>query len=824
MRKTGLFLVICLLLAFNNIYASDTGGKVKGYVLDSKTNEPIEFVNVSVKKVNTEGALPVGVTTDKNGRFEIDNLPYGKYLISVSYIGYTPFEKEISVTSSSALIDLSGIILSENTMMMDEVKVVGMRSQMKIDIDKKVFSIDQNIASTGGTATDILSNIPSVEVDNDGSISLKGSSSVTVWINGKASGMTADNRAQILEQLPAETIEKIEVITNPSAKYSPEGTAGIINIVLKKDRKAGYYGSVQAGVDTRGSYNLSSNYNYNSSKLDAYASVSFRSRRNKSGSFSDRIYYSDIDTTFLNQESEGRNNGSHLFSRAGATWHFTPVDHLTIGGILMLGNGLNKTDVNYISNVQNSFISRSRNSSSDDDMMGGNAELGYKHEFGTDHYLDFTLSFNKWGMDATTLYNQNSVYDDYSNISSFQKQTRDINNKGLEIQLDYLNKVSENRKIEAGYKGTLNREDSPVETFSGTIEDDALPQTALFNRFLYDIDIHALYGTYSGKINSFGYQLGLRGEYSHITTRSPGYGQTPEDVDPFAKDYLSLFPSLFLSYSLPGNNELQMSYTRRISRPWGGQLNSFVNITDSTNISFGNPYLLPQFSNAFELNYIKSWDKHVISFALGYRNTDNVIQSISYLEDNIMKTTYENISRSSATGMELVLKDELFKILETTTTVYVYYYQLDGFSYTPSGSSYTISGAGDENFAWSGKLIANFKLPKAYSVQLTGSYDSRQVIAQGYRKAGYTVDGGIRKSFDKMSLSINARDIFNSRKRKTYTSGMGYSQVGESWRGGRQIGITATYSFGNMKPKKMNRENMQQQDPNQGYNMENNEL
>jgi outer membrane receptor protein involved in Fe transport len=818
MKKVFLIFLLTVFFAFNNIYATESKGKIVGQVIDSGTNEPMEFVNVIIKRQNSAGSTPLGSVTDKNGAFVIMDVPAGDYDLTISYIGYTSFEKPVSIPSTGGIVDLHKVVLSEDSKMMDEVKVVGIRSEMKVDIDKKVFTVDQNIASTGGSATDVLSNIPSVEVDSDGGISLKGNSSVTVWINGKASGLSADNRGQILEQLPAETIEKIEVITNPSAKYSPDGTAGIINIVLKKDRKAGYYGSFQAGADTQGGYNAGSNYNYSSSKIDAYANLSYRERVRKGGGYSNRLNISDTDTTFLNQKSNNSGNGGNVFTRLGMTWHATPNDHFTVGGFAMFGNGENNKTVNYTSNITGSFATSTRLTNSDNKMNGGDVELGYKHEFGKDHYIDFNATWDKWGMDNTSIYKQNSLFTDASEVTSFQKQISNMNNHDLEIQLDYYKKINENTKIEAGYKASIERDNSPIETYGGSSEAAAVPQTDLFNRFMYNLDVHALYATYTGKVDKFGYQLGLRGEYSSLETRSPGYNQSASDVIPFTKDYLSLFPTVFLTYSFPHDNELQLSYSRRIERPDGHEINPFIDLTDSTNISFGNPNLLPEFSNAFELNYLKNWDKHVFSFSGYFHNTNNVVQRISYLEGNVMKTTYDNISRSVSTGSELVLKDELFKILELTTTINLYYYKLDGFKYLPEGASDYISGKSNEDFTWNARMIASFKFPKSYSLQLTGNYNAKQIIAQGYQKANYSLDAGFRKSIKKISLSLNARDILNSRKRNSFTSGTGYTQDSQNWWGGRQVGLTVTYSFGNMAPKKNNK--VQQHEGVSGYGNE----
>ncbi|MEG1685179.1 MAG: TonB-dependent receptor [Bacteroides sp.] len=774
-------------------------GVVKGKVIDAKTKVALDYVNVSVtKKGSTE--LIKGTITDQTGSFFLDNIPYGSYTVSISYIGYKTLEKGITLTSTAKFANMHVVSLSEDSQVLDEVQVLGQKSQMKFEIDKKVFDVDQNISSTGGSASDVLSNIPSVEVDNEGEVSLRGSSNVTVWINGKASGLSADNRAQILEQMPAESIEKIEVITNPSAKYSPEGTAGIINIVLKRDRKAGYYGSVQAGADTRGGYNGSANINYSSGKLDAYASLGYRNRKREGGGYTNRLNTND--NTFLNQTSENDGRGGNAFGRFGLTYHATDNDHFLLNGFGMFGDRKNKNTIDYTSDNPHSFVSSQRLSDSDNSMNGGNVEIGYKREFSKNSNLDFTASYNSWNMDNTSIYNQHSEYVG-KRISSYQRQENSIRNHNWELQLDYLNKFNENNKLEAGYKGTLSRENSPVETFSGATVSTIKEDKELYNKFLYDQDIHALYATYSGRVKKFGYQLGLRGEYSKVDTKSYGYGQTDADVTPFKKDYFSLFPSAFFSYSLPNENEIQANYTRRISRPWGNRLNPFMNITDSTNISYGNPELMPQYSNAYELNYIKNWANHTLSVSAYYRTTDDVIQRIRYLDGNVMKSTSENVAKTQSAGLELVGKNKLFRILDLTTTVNLFYYKLDGFTYFPTGATEPVIGNPDEDFSWNARMIANVILPYSISFQLTGNYNAKQVVAQGYRKANYSVDAGIRKSFmnKKLSLSVNARDLLDSRKWHTYTFGTGFEQNSKSWRGGRQFGFTLTYSFGNMRAK-----------------------
>ena len=297
MMKKFLLLLIGVLAPLGAAMAQ---GSVRGKIVDKATGEAVEFVNVVASPKGSDH-IAGGVITDADGAFRIEGLSYGSYVLTVSYIGYQNATREFTLSAQAKSAHFKQIPIEEDNQMLGEVEVTGIRSQMKFEIDKKVFNVDQAIAATGGSASDILQNIPSVEVDTEGTVSLRGSESVTVWINGKAQGLTADNQGDILEQMPAESIERIEVITNPSAKYSPEGTVGIINIVLKRDRKAGYYGSAQAGAsmyDTDfGGYNTSANINYSSGKLDAYANISYRERHHRNENTSYRENYFGNDTT-----------------------------------------------------------------------------------------------------------------------------------------------------------------------------------------------------------------------------------------------------------------------------------------------------------------------------------------------------------------------------------------------------------------------------------------------------------------------------------------------------------------------------------------------
>ena len=752
-----------------------------------------------------------GSVTGSDGNYTIGGLKKGEYVVTFSYIGYEEVSKNISISSDNQILSLGELTLAEDTNQLGEVEVVAKRPQMRFEIDRKVFDATQDIAAEGGSASDLLSSIPSVEVDNEGSVSLRGNSSVAIWINGKASGLTADNQADILDMMPAGDIKQVEVITNPSARYSPEGTAGIINIILKDDRKPGYYGSVKVGADTDGGYQASGNINYSSSKVDAYANLNYRNREFKGGGITSRL--NTTDNSFLDQTNDSKRQHNNWFGRFGATWHITKSDDLAFNVTGMTGGGDNSENIHYnsIDSQKNTIYTSDRITNGDSDMKMYNLELNYVHKFSENSNIDLMVSNNQWRRDGMNIFRQSTVYTDPSQTANplYQTQENDIKDKTWEVQADYTNKISDMARIEAGYKGTFQRNASPVDTYTGTTAEDIRQDESLYNRFLYNQDVHALYMTYGGKWNKLSYQAGLRGEYWRVDTRSLDFDQefNGKASEAFEKDYFKLFPSAFISYSLPKNNELQVNYTRRLRRPWGGQLNSFRNISDASNISFGNPELTPEYSHSFELNYIKSWESgHTLSLSGYYRSTDDVIQRIRFLntEDNVMYTTSENVAKSQASGLEIVGKDKLFKILDLTTTVNLYYSKLDGFSYLPQGAETPVIGDTDESFAWNVRMIANFSLPWGVSLQGTGNYNSKQLMAQGHREPNYSVDLGLRKSFlsDKLTLSINARDLLDSRKFRTVTAGDGFWQDSENWRGGRRVGFTLTYNFGNMNKKK----------------------
>ena len=804
MKRFIIFFLLCLCT-----YTGWAQGIVKGKILDRQKSEPLGFVNIKVTEQGSDKFAGGGIT-DAGGNFNVSGLKDGKYTLSLTFMGYKDVTRQFEITPAKRDVQFKLLYMAEDAKQLNEVTVTGQRATMKLEVDRKSFDVGQLISNAGQSASDVLDNVPSIEVDNDGNVSLRGNSSVEVWINGKASGLTSDNRAQILQQLPAESIERIEVIDNPSAKFSAEGSAGIINIVLKKDRKAGYYGSVQAGGDTRGGANTSFNVNYNSRLIDSYLNIGYRHRAN-TGHMESQQTSNAYNQTY---DSDSKQRGNNFFTRAGVTLHATTKDDFSLSGMLMHGGGNSHSYTPYIytavaNDLNNYQLDRLNRSRTGMDMRYG--EFNYRHSFNDKHFIDFTADLSSWKMNNDNWYQDSTVIANVDDaMYSYQYRPQYINNHRKELKLEYENQVTKNFKIEAGYNGNFSRENTPQESYMDNTSFDgtnASEDKLFFNRFIYKQDLHAFYTTLSYKFGALSLMGGLRGEYWRVNTESYTWEQEHDASlreQPFKKDYFQLFPSVFMSWQMTETQQLQLNYTRRLRRPWGGQLNSFRDTRDATTVSFGNPYLTPEFSNSFSLNYLKQWNDHSLLVSAYYRPTTDVIQRISYKnqEDGLFYQTSMNVAKSVSTGLEMTVKNKLWRILDLTTSANAYYYRLNGFSYDIDGQ--TVTGNSDHNFTWNARMTASLMLPYDISIQSTGRYTARQVITQGYRKANYSIDFGARKNFfNKLfTLSVNCRDLLDSRRFETFTSGPNFTRHQINRRGGRRVSMTLTWNFGNMKQKK----------------------
>lgn len=815
-----------LLLLFFTSFSAFALQTIRGKIVDAGSKTPLDYVNVALFKENAE-APSAGVVTDDKGNFLLPDVQKGRYFLRISFVGYNTVN--IPLNLSEKELNVGEIRLVEDSKTLSELQVVGQGTQMRFDIDRKVFSVDQNIAAAGGSATEVLQNIPSVDVDNEGNVSLRNSANVEVWINGKPSGLTADNRAQILEQMPAESIETIEIITNPSAKFNPEGTAGIINIVLKKNRKAGYYGSVSAGLmysdKSKPGGTLGANINYSSSKIDAYMNVGYRAMSFSGGGNSNRYSLLGTDTlSLLSQNSVSNRSYGGVFMRGGVDYHLDTKNTLSLSGFGMLGDGGSTQDINYkLSSfpAKNTLRDYSRDNTDESIRRGMNLTLDYKYDIdsrGSNFLATVSYSKHRRSSEENYLQTDNML----NQISSDINQEMEGQNGEWLFKADYTRKFTETNRLEAGWQSNISNRLSPGSGFDNLKNQEIY---TYYNVFDYNEQNHAAYITYGDRFfDKLSFQAGLRAEHF---TRASDYEYKDKDdnwalktisIEP--KSTFQLYPSAYLSYSLPNNNELQLNYTRRVNRPRGRQVNPFRDYSDSTNISYGNPDLNPEFSSSAEFNYIKNWDNHTLSASAYYRFTDNVIQGVSFINEGTMESTYMNIAKSSFTGAEFVAKNRLFSILNITTSLNLYYNNLDSSVYVnPYNTALTTTIPQQSNFSWSGRVIANVILAKATSLQVTGNYSGPRILPQGRQESNYSVDLGLRQTLFNRNLSLNfmVRDLFNSRRFVGTTAGTGFYQTSESYFHGRMIGLTATWNFGNMKPKPSEQKNQNQDN---GMNME----
>ncbi|MDD4198420.1 MAG: TonB-dependent receptor, partial [Paludibacter sp.] len=623
---------------------------IRGKIVDSKTSQPLDFVNVALLK-DADAVPATGVISDEKGHFELARVPNGKYLLRISFVGYNTIELPLRVSDKE--LDMGMIKLEEDSKTLSEVEVVGQGTQMRFEIDKKVFSVDQNIASAGGSATEVLQNIPSVDVDNEGNVSLRNNSNVEVWINGKPSGLTVENRAQILQQMPAESIESIEIMTNPSAKFNPEGTSGIINLVMKKNRRGGYYGSASLGsMWSQGAtpgINAGVNYNYSSGRFDAYVNTGYRAMNFAGGGWSNRYSLDANKDTIrlLHQDNQRLFGYSGLFTRAGIDYRLNDKHSIGLSGFGMVGTGGGSDKINYkLTDYPslNTLRDYNRYNVSDGERPGMNITLDYKWEIdkkGSNLMSSVSYSTHKRNSDDSYLQRENEGADTTSYIMQYNQGQ----NKEWQFKLDYTRKFTETDRLEAGWQSTIQ------DRFGPNSAEDLLKNqsiNAYYNEFEYKEQVHAAYVTYGNRFNNLSLQGGLRGEYFwrhpfNTTMDNLGVKMRENFGD---KGEIQLFPSFFASYSLPDNNEIQFNASRRISRPRGRQINPFRDYSDSTNISYGNLELSPEYAAALELNYLKTWDNHSLSSTLYHRYTDDVIQRVSFMNnDNVLESTYMNVTK-----------------------------------------------------------------------------------------------------------------------------------------------------------------------------------
>ncbi len=794
----------------------------------------------------TKEVLIKGVSTKSNGEFSFSDLPVsGKLTLKISANGFTPIDKSFvfmdkmpaGVPGTTAQVaggaasfsaanfekDLGKIILSINSKQLETVVVTAKKAAMTMDIDKKVFNVEKNFVSAGGTAVDIMKNVPSVQVDIDGNVTLR-NASPQIYIDGRPSTLS-------LDQIPADAIESVEVITNPSAKYDASGgNAGILNIVLKKNRKSGYNGNINLGIDKRGGINAGAGVNFRQEKFNVSANVFTNQNKNRSQTETHLEDLLSSPTLLINQYSQSKNAGGFMFGKMGLDYFATNRSTFSFSMIRVRGS-MKPTDfMTSDSLFQNgSMKSYSERTTEADRLFNATGvTVGYKYLFpkkGEEITADVNIFKGK--NENSSLYSS-SIYDDKGGIlrnDMIQKIDGSGTNQFSTIQTDYVRPLKGTGKLEAGLRAQLRSLTSKQNNyFYDYSSSDFVAIPSASANYKNNDNVYAAYLSVSGTLKNFGYKAGLRGESSYYQ------GEMTDTKQVFTNSYpISLFPSLFLSQKLKNKQELQLNYTRRVNRPFFMQLIPFVDSSNQLNWTRGNPDLKPEFTSSLEAAYLKTLKgNNTILASVYYKYTTNLITGFmdTLSGSNGIKhpvNSYVNANSAYMAGFELTSTQQITKWWDMNTNVNIYNSKIN---------SENIAGTSNEAlWSWFGKFNANFKLPKEFSMQFSGTYQSKtntpvnsggggpmgppiggsRTSSQGYVKANYGFDMAVKKTFLKnnaASATLSVNDVFSTRINNTYTASPYFIQSTIRTPDSPMFRLSFTYRFGKMDMSIFKRKNM----------------
>ena len=785
--------------------------------------------------------LVKGLITKSNGDFNFEELPLKSDLkLKVSNSGYKPYEQIISFfskmepgaakpaagaapSSGSAMPsfggggmpsfdkDLGNIKLTPDAKQLQDVTITAPTSSIRLSADKKIFNVEKNIMSAGGTGVDVMRNVPSVNVDIDGNISIR-NSAPQLLIDGRPTTLT-------LEQIPADAIESVEVITNPSAKYDASGGgAGILNIVLKKNKKTGYNGNVRAGVDKYGGLNGGGDFSFRQNKVNFNIALNGNQRKSVTTSITDRMNL-DSPETAVNQNGYSKANGGFLFAKFGLDYFVTNRTTLSLTGIRVHGKFDNNETIDIVTDSLNTAekasYSSERLTTSNREFNGRGLVFGLKHLFPKEGE-ELTVDANFFGgkVSNSSFYTTNYFGFDNTTITNtnLQKSTGTGNDKNLVVQTDYVKPFTKLTKFETGLRIAIRSRENLNDYY--TYIDTAYVLLPSANSDYSNSDnIYAAYATISSSIKDFSYKLGLRAESSEYT------GTLTHTGESFGNNYpISLFPSVFLSQQMANKQQVQLSYSRRINRPNFFQLIPYTDFTDPLNITRGNPNLVPEFTQSFELSYLKTFKgNNTILASIYYKNTNNLITRYLIPGENpvtgqpVLLNTYINANSSYSTGAEITSTNTLNKWWDISTNVNVYNSKVNTGIITKN----------DQPALWSmfAKFNSNFKLPSNFSIQFSALYQSKtnlpvsgnnpgwggpggggsQSSSQGYILPSWGIDLAVKKSFLKnnaAAVTLSVTDIFKTQVSGQYSSSEYFTQSYDRWRDPPMVRLNLSYRFG----------------------------
>lgn len=773
-------------------------GSISGIVTDTKKN-PLSYATVTL--LRQDSSVVNGDLTKEDGSFKINATGTGNFILRINAIGYVPrYIPDIIVTPKDAEKQLKKIMVSPTSQSLSEVEFVAERPVVEMSVDKKVFNVEKNITSAGGSAVDALKNVPSLSVDIDGDVALRGKAA-TILIDGKPATLLGDDVASALQSLPASSIQSVEVITNPSAKYDAQGMSGIINIITKKDNRFGLNGSLSAGAGTHDKYNAGLNLNLRNDKWNFFLNSNFRRNLNYHRGYNERSTSEGM-LTAGSYEDNTRTHGG-WFSSLGAEYTINEKNTLSLTqnlNLMLWGNKGTTTYFNYINGIQDS--SQVRSSDNLGAPLSSSTSLDYKHKFKKQKQeLTTNLTFADTWVKRDQEFQTNYYDADHSSYRSavLQKAPGGGSSASLNGQADFTTPfVFTNGKLDAGWKSQLywfeSGNNATIDSGNGPQKDPTLQ-----NNYEYAQQVHAAYASFGDQQGKLGYQAGLRLEYSHYEGTASALGGQR-----YGNEFLNLFPSAYLSYKLAPKQDIYLSYTRRIDRPNFFQMMPYVDVSNPQDTNSGNPGLIPEFIHNTEFSYSRQFEKgHNVIASVYYQYTQNLIDRVkTFHENGNSYTRPQNLGSGTTYGVEVTARTQLMPVWDATVN-------FNFFQNSINGSNVISNNSGN---SWFVKLNSNLKLPYSLSLQLSGNYDAPKINAQGKTQEVYWIDLGLRKNLlkNKATIVLNVSDIFNTRKYTNVYDLYGSSQTIYKDRETRIGNITFTYRFGRSDSKTPNRRNKDQ--------------
>ena len=768
---------------------------VTGKLVDSSTKEPLAFATISLLNAS-DSSLITGAVTDMDGKFLI-KVENGKYVARIQFVTYEM--KEIAVELSGNSRDLGTINMSPSNTELEEVVVQAERTQMQLNLDKKVYNVGKDLSNLGGSASDMLDNLPSVAVDVEGNVQLRGSTNVRILINGKPSGLVGMSSSDALRQLQSNLIESVEVITNPSARYDAEGQAGIINIILKKDAQKGLNGSFQATTGYPHNHGAGINMNFRKNWVNFFVNYGFDYRRapgtsytNQQFFFQDTVYQTDgsyelRDNTSFSDQSYDRSRGGFSNNvRFGADFNVGENSTLTASMLYRYSNDLNYNDLTILDYDADRELQMYTLREDTEEEVDRNQEysLNYVRDFQRkDHQLTANIQYqDNYENEVSDIIQTLGASPSEVEESTFQYVDNVQGENQLMLQLDYVRPFGEKAKVELGYRSTIRQvyNDYVVEN---STDGEVFTEIDSFTfDFSYNENVHAFYGIVSDQLEKISWQLGLRSEITDIS------GELTEASD-IRFNYVNFFPSAFFTYKTKGLSQFQLSYSRRINRPRYRDLSPLSSFTNNRSFRVGNPELQPEFTDSYEFGYLQNFESSSIYYGIYYRHTDDPIQRVSpRANGNITYTYTENLGVQNSYGIEVNANQDFTEWYRLSGNFNFYRQVTEGFAYDQDLYAETVT--------FSTRISNNIKIKQLFTTQVNLNYRAPENRPQGRREAITVLDLGFSRDLwnKKGSLALSVRDLFNSRKYRFETETSNYISESEfQWRRGPQFVLTLNY-------------------------------